>query len=792
MKYGYFDQAAREYVITRPDTPAPWANYVGSPEYGAIITNNAGGYSFVKSAAEGRIIRYRFNADDTPGRYIYLREDETNDFWSLSWQPVGRESAQYLCRHGTGYTILESTYNDIHAQAVFYVPHGHSHEVWALTVHNRGETSRRISIFGYAEFTNDSNYEQDQVNLQYSQFISRTYFKKQYILQTINEHCSNAVNGNAKASRFFGLSGAPVHSYCGDKQAFLGLYNGYGKPQAVQDGLCSNILNYNLNACGALHSILELEAGESKTVIFLLGEKDSQQADALISRYEQPDTVDQEVAYLKQYWHGMLDNFTVTTPDEQFNSMVNTWNAYQCFTTFAWSRAASLIYCGHRNGYGYRDTVQDIQGIIHLAPALAGERLRFMLSAQVHHGGALPLVTFDHKAGQEDTPDDESYGRATGHFSYRADDALWLFPTVYKYLGETGDSAFLDEVIPYADEGSGTVYQHLMKALDFSLNHLGIHRLPAGLHADWNDCLRLGPKGVSTFVAFQLYYALSISRYCAQIKNDSLTDGVLAQRQEELAGVIEKKCSESDRFIRGFTESGEVVGSKTNQEASLWLNPQTWAVISGFAQAKRAETVLNTVYEQLNTPFGARLMDTAFKQYPFDGALALLFNPGTKENAGVFLQTQGWLILAEALLGHGERAFNYYQASCPAAQNDKAEIRVMEPYVYGQFTESTESPFAGRTHVPWLTGTAATVMVACVEGILGIRPDINGLMLKPAIPAAWKQVTIEKTFRGKKLHINILNGTHAQSSLTVNGAVLEGAYIPAALLTADNTINLEL
>ena len=797
MHYGHFDAVAREYVVTRPDTPAPWANYLGSPAYGAIITNNAGGYSFVKSGASGRIIRYRFNEFDRPGRYIYLRDDETGDFWSASWQPVGKPLDTYksACRHGTGYTILEAEYSGIRSEAAYYVPKGKDYEVWRVNVTNASDKPRNISVFGYAEFTCENFYEQDQVNLQYTQFITRTYFKDTFILQTINENCLNAVNESSKETRFFGLSGAKADSYCGDRAAFLGRYRDYGNPISVEHGKLDGTLNYNLNPCGALHTSFLLAPGESKTFVFLLGQKREQQARELIDRYTDATLPDREIEMIKTYWHGKLANLQVQTPDENFNHMVNTWNAYQCFITFNWSRAASLMYCGQRNGYGYRDTVQDIQGIIHLAPEMAKEKIKFMISAQVHHGGALPLVKYNHTPGRENKPEDVSYQKETGHPSYRADDALWLFPTVWKYIAESGDTALLNEIIPYADKGEDTLYHHLERAIGFSLDHLGIHGLPAGLHADWNDCLRLGANGVSVFVTFQLYYAFEIMGRFADFKNDSLMLERMTELKKRLGRIIEAICWDEDRFIRGVTESGQIVGMKSDPEASLWLNPQSWAVISGYADEACAKAILDLVYTELNTKYGARLMAPSFQKHAFDGALALLFNPSTKENGGIFLQAQGWLVLAESLLGRGNRAFEYYMESCPSAQNEIADTRLLEPYVYSQFTESVESPFEGRSHVHWLTGTASTVMVGCVEGILGLRPDIGGLKISPAICSSWKHFTMTKTFRGKKLHIRVVNPNGNEGGcqkMTVNGAAVENGYIPAEILKEENEIIVEM
>jgi len=797
VEYGHFDSEGREYIITRPDTPAPWANYLGSPAYGAIISNNAGGYSFVKSGAAGRLIRYRFNEQDRPGRYIYLRDDETGDYWSASWQPVGKPLDQYksVCRHGTGYTVLEAEYKDLHSEAMYYVPHGKDYEVWKVKVTNKGAKARKLSAFGFAEFTCESFYEQDQVNLQYTQFITRTYFKDSFVLQTINENCLNAVNESRVETRFFGLARADVTSFCGDRAAFLGKYRDYGNPVSVENGRLDGTLNYNLNPCGALHTALVLQPGESTEFVFLLGQKREAQAKELIARYADAGLPEKEVDELKTFWHDKLANLKVKTPDTNFDNMINTWNAYQCFITFNWSRAASLTYSGLRNGYGYRDTVQDIQGIIHLDPDMALDKIKFMISAQVHHGGALPLVKYTHNPGHEDKPEDDSYGASTGHPSYRADDALWLFPTVWKYIAETGNTALLDEVIPYADKGEDTLFVHMKKAIDFSLNNLGIHGLPAGLHADWNDCLRLGAKGVSVFVALQLYYAFEIMIRFAQFKKDAATEKEMVGLKERFGKIIEERCWDSDRFVRGITEDDQVVGKPGDPEASVWLNPQSWAVVSGFADEKRGKAVMDLVYKKLNTKYGARLMAPSYQKHAFEGALALLFNPSTKENGGIFLQSQGWLILAEAMLGRGGRAMEYYLESCPAAQNDIADTRLMEPYVYSQFTESSESPFEGRSHVHWLTGTASTVMVGCVEGILGLRPDMNGLLLSPSIPSAWKSLEIEKVFRGSKLNIKVSNPDGRESGcrkLTVNGTAVEGGYIPASMLKAENEIVLEM
>ncbi len=670
MRYGYFDDKNREYVIDRPDTPSPWVNYLGSPDYGAIISNNASGYSFAKSGANGRILRYIFNNFDQPGRYLYIRDNESKDYWSASWQPVGKDLNSYKskCRHGMGYTCMTANYDGVTSRALYYVPLGKSYEVWGLSITNDSAHTRSLTLSGYAE----------------------------------------------------------------------PLFDTYTDPE---------------------------------------------------------ERMEQELSELKNYWYEKLDHLKVSTPSPEFNTMLNTWNAYNCFMTFIWSRAASFIYCGLRNGYGYRDTVQDIQGIIHLAPEMAAEKLRFMLSAQVSNGGGLPLVKFTHNPGHEDTPDDASYRQETGHPAYRADDALWLFPTVYKYIAETGDMEFLNEVIPFADKDEASVYEHLKRAAAFSFAHLGPHGMPAGLYADWNDCLRLGANGESSFVAMQFYYAMTVLKQFAEYTKDTEYIKYLEEKQEETGNTIQKLCWDQDRFIRGYTEAGKRIGASGDPEANLWLNPQSWSVISGLASVEQADTALTNVYERLNTEYGALLMDPPYHADAFDGALAVIYNQGTKENSGIFSQSQGWLVLAEALRGHGERAFRYFMENAPAAWNDQAEIRRLEPYCYGQFTEGRASEHQGRSHVHWLTGTASTMMVGCVEGILGLRPDLTGITLAPSIPKDWAHLEIQKDFRGKHLHIIIENPDRRESGyrkLILNGRELNGNHIPASLLENENEICLML
>jgi cellobiose phosphorylase len=615
MQYGHFTPN-REYVVTRPDTPEPWVNYLGSPEYGAIISNNAAGYSFVRSGADGRLLRFRFNEPlgTLPGRFIYIRDDETGDYWSNSWQPTGKplDSFESVCRHGTGYTVIQSAYSGIRSEVSYFVPLGRQHEVWQAKIKNESDKARRLSVFTYAELTNLGNYEQDTVNLQYTQFICRTERKGNAILQHINENIYNDWDGSRGIHRFTALAGASASGHMGDREEFLGPYRSYNNPITVETGIASGSDCLNGNGIGSFKIDLVLAPGEEKEFSLIIGEGNYAIVESLIAEYSDPAIAHSRLDEVKAYWHEKLDRFKVKTPDQSFNDIVNTWNAYQCFITFIWSRAASFIYCGLRNGYGYRDTVQDIQGIMHLDHELASERLRFMLSAQVSNGAGLPLVKYTHNPGHEDTPDDESYRLSTGHPHYRSDDALWLFPTVDKYVKESGNTAFYDEVIPFADKDSGTVFEHLKRALQFSQANMTPLNLPAGLEADWNDCLRTGELGVSSFVAFQLRLALEIFREAALLKDDKDSASWAESFRESLDASINEHLFESDRFIRAITEDGLRIGSEASDEAKIWLNPQSWAVLSGYAKGDLAKTILDTVNSRLNTEHGAKIFDPAF------------------------------------------------------------------------------------------------------------------------------------------------------------------------------------
>lgn len=794
MKYGYFDDAAKEYVITRPDTPQSWSNYLGSTEYGAVITNNAGGYGFYKSGARGRFMRLRFNSVpmDQPGRYVYLRDNENGDYWSAAWQPVGKPLDQYqsICRHGTAYSVFESRYAGIATEATYFVPLGQAFEYWRLKVTNDSDRPRNLSAFTYCEFTNQWMTFHDQVNLQYSLFIVKGGMEDGLLRIAIHDNLTpkdaapEALTSDAASHAWMGMAGAAIDGYDTSRDAFLGTYNGYHNPAVVQQGHCTNSNAYGDNACGTLQHNLTLQPGESREMLVLLGIGQARSVGKrTMAEFGSLERADRELRALKDHWHAKLGSLIVNTPDDELNHTVNVWGLYNCLITFAWSRAASLVYNGERDGLGFRDSVQDILGVAAAIPDEAQARLELMLTGQLANGGAIPVIKpFEHRPGHEPEPDAAEY---------RSDDCLWFFNAVPAFVAETGQFELYNKVLPYADTGEATVFGHLRRALEFNLERLGQHGLPCGLAADWNDCLQLGYYGESLFVAFQLRLGLvEYARIAEQL--GKFEEAVWAsEHRAALEANIQKHTWDGDWFIWAIGEDGTVYGTKEYDEGQVYLNTQVWSVISGTATPEQAERCLDTVQERLATPYGLMLSAPPFVNTSVDVMRAVVFNPGVKENAGIFNHTQGWGVMAECMLGRGDRAYEYYRAAMPAAYNEHAEIRQLEPYVQGQTTYSTFSPRAGNCRTSWLTGAAAWGYYSATQYILGIRPELAGLRIEPCIPSKWDGFTATRRFRGKIVQIEVENPQHVcggVASVTLNGEPLEDNLIPADMLGDENQV----
>ncbi len=792
MRYGYFDDANKEYVIERPDTPRSWANYLGSTEYGAIITNNAGGYSFYQSAAQGRLTRLRFDDVplDQPGRTLYLRDKQTGDYWSNAWQPVGKPLDQYktTCRHGTAYTVIQSEYSAIKTETTYFVPLGKTFECWLLKVTNKDSRRRGLSLFTFVEYPGTWHCFNDFLNLQYSHGIVNMDFVDGMIdygssVYTLPSGHS-ILEGDQNRHSFLAFLGGEIVGFDTDRDVFITPYRGYGNPMVVEKGRCTGSKAYGDDGCGSIQIDIDLEPGESRELVVLMGiGKARVEGRKVVRQFGDVTKVKAEFAKLRDYWHNRIQGLAVTSPDPQFNSMMNMWSPFNCLITYSWSRMASLIYSGERDGLGYRDTVQDFMGVMPLIPEEAVQRLELMITGQCSTGGAMPIVmAFTHRPGKEKLPREDEY---------RSDDCLWLFNAIPTYVKETGDVAFYNKVLPFADKGKATVLGHLRKAIEFNLERTGKNGLPSGLQADWNDCLRLGDKGSSIFVALQVRYGLqTYVEVCEMLKKPA--EVRWAKRQlVALDARLDRYGWDGKWYVRAYKPSGEKIGSRENQQGSIYLNVQSWGVLSGHADPRHAEQAMESVHEMLATDYGLMLCAPPYEDILCGEIRAILFNKGSKENASVFNHTQGWAVMAETLLGHGDRAFDYFQRYMPASMNDKAEIRGIEPYVYSQYTHSKYSARYGASRVPWLTGAASWAYYAATQYILGIQPEYEGLRIDPCIPASWEGFTVTRRFRNKTLNIKVTNPSGVQKGIKqilLNGRPIEGNLIPIDQMRKTNDV----
>ncbi len=797
MQYGEFDDKNKEYVITRPDTPKPWSNYLGSTEYGAIITNNAGGYSFYKSGGMGRFARFRFNSipADQPGRYVYIHDHGARDFWSASWQPVGKPLSKYksVCRHGTAYTSIQSQYSGIRSEVTYFVPLGRLFEVWKVRITNASKKKRNLSAFTYMEYAGNWNAIDDLLNLQYVQYIAQMNVVDGIIDHGTNLNIppqpENFKEKDQARHTFQAICGAKVVGFDTDRESFLGPYRTYANPMAVASGKCSGSLAYGDNPCGALQVKFSLSPGQSKEFLVIAGigsaEREGKKA---VGEFSDISRADEELEKLKTFWHEKIETFSAHTPDPELNATVNTWGIYNSLITYAWSRSASLIYSGiDRDGLGYRDTMQDFLGVVHAIPEAAKMRLELMITGQVSTGGAMPVVLpFSHSPGNETAP---------GEDEYRSDDALWMLDAVPAYVNETGDVDFYHKVLPFADKGEDSVFGHMKRALQFNLSRTGPHGLPTGLQADWNDTLRFGRKGESIFVSMQLRHALNVYVDVALLLHRADESSWAKLTIERLSSNIKRYSWDGEWFMRGYRNDGLKFGSKESKEGQIFLNPQTWSVISGLATKEQAESAMEKVHERLASKFGLALCDPPFTKTDHKIVRAVFFNPGLKENAGIFVHTQAWAVMAETILGHGNRAYEYLRAYLPAAYNKKAEIREIEPYVLCQSTHGKQSPRHGVSRIPWLSGSASWTYYAITQYVLGIRPGANGLRIDPCVPSKWKSFTVRRVFREKVLDIQVDNPKGVERGvrkIVLNGATLEGNLIPVARLEQENEVRVTM
>lgn len=798
MRYGYFDDGNREYVITRPDTPLPWINYLGSEEYFGLISNTAGGYSFYRDARLRRLTRYRYNNApfDTGGRYLYLRDNTSGEFWSPSWQPTQRPLENYTCRHGQNYTIIASTYNQIKAQTRYFVPLGETLEIWEVTVTNERSEAANVSLFSSIEFclwdaqddaTNfQRNFSIGQVEVEDGVIYHKTEYRER------RNHFA-----------YFACSAA-LAGFDTQRETFLGPYRGWDRPQVVEQGQSGNSIAHGWAPIGSHHVQLTLAPGETRQIIFVLGYHENprdqkfdppgsqtinkQTVRPIIARYLDPQQVQAAFEKLCSYWTALLTLFQVQTPDEHTNRMVNIWNAYQCMITFNMSRSASFYESGIGRGMGFRDSNQDLLGFVHMIPERARQRILDIAATQLESGGAYHQYQPLTKRGND----------AVG--SNFNDDPLWLILGVVAYLKETGDWSILDEPVPYDNRSRSEqpLYEHLQRSLQYTLDRLGPHGLPLIGRADWNDCLNLntfseepgesfqtttnkdGKVAESVFIAGLFVLATMEMAQLAEIRG--LNQQVQAYRQAaaSMSATALEQGWDGAWFLRAYDNFGQKVGSHECAEGQIFIEPQGICVLAGIGlNSGQAEQALTSVRERLATPHGIILQQPAYSQYYLHLGEISSYPPGYKENAGIFCHTNPWIMIAEARLGHGDQAHDYYRRINPSAREAISEVHRCEPYVYAQMIAGRDAPTHGEAKNSWLSGTAAWNYVAITQWILGIRPTYQGLQIAPVIPADWPGFEVVRRFRDVTYGIQVQRSGPGNSvALTVNGRPINGDIIP--------------
>lgn len=767
MRYGHFDNENREYVIEKVDLPTSWTNYLGVRDMCAVLNHTAGGYLFYKSPEYHRITRFRGNAIpmDQPGHYVYLRDDVTGDYWSISWQPVGKplDQAKYSCRHGMSYSIYECEYNGIKASQKMSVAMDDPVEIWDITIKNTGTEPRELSIFSYLEFS-FHHINIDNSNFQMSLYSAGSSYEDGIIEHDLwyDEFGYQWFTSNFEPDSFDCL-----------RDSFIGVYHSERNPIAVENGICSGSYEKGNNHCGSLHKKLVLQPNEEKRIIFLLGEGNRDAGRKLRDKYANAQAVDWVYAQLKEFWNEKFSKLQVQTPDQGMNTMLNTWNLYQAEINVMFSRFASFIEVGGRTGLGYRDTSQDAMTIPHSNPEKCKMRIVQLLKGLVSKGYGLHLFEPEWFEPEPDVkpfksptvvPTPSVEDRIHGIEDTCSDDALWLISAITEYIKETGEFDFLDQMITYADGGEGTVYEHMTKILDFSAEQIGQHGICKGLRADWNDCLNLG-GGESAMVSFLHYWAienfLELAHFCGR-KEDVLKYEAMAQKVKEAS---DRELWDKEWYVRGITKTGRKVGTMADKEGKIHLESNAWAVLSGAAPEDKGKKAMDAVYENLFTPYGIMLNGPSYTVPDDEIGFVTRVYAGLKENGSIFSHPNPWAWAAECRLGRGNRAMEFYQALCPYNQNDNIEIRQAEPYSYCQFIVGKDHTAYGRARHPFMTGSGGWAYFAATRYMLGIQPQYHELKIDPCIPTEWDHFSVSRIFRGASYEIQVENPTHVSKGV---------------------------
>ncbi|WP_163194549.1 GH36-type glycosyl hydrolase domain-containing protein [Clostridium thermarum] len=796
MKFGYFDDLNKEYVITTPQTPYPWINYLGSQEFFGLISNTSGGYCFYKDARLRRITRYRYNNIplDSNGRYYYVYDG--GDYWTPGWMPVRKELQSYECRHGLGYTSITGKRNDVEVNQFIFVPLDFTGEVHKVTVKNASAEVKNISLFSFVEFclwdahddtTNfQRNFSTGEVELEGSAIYHKTEYRERR-----NHYAFYSVN-------------TKIDGFETDRESFLGMYNGLEAPKTVVNGKASNSVASGWSPIASHQINLSLQPGEEKVLVFVLGYVENKEEEkwespgvinkknavAMQEKFSTTEAVDKAVSELKDYWAALLSKYTLESNDEKLNRMVNIWNPYQCMVTFNMSRSASYFESGVGRGMGFRDSNQDLLGFVHQVPERARERILDIAATQFEDGSAYHQYQPLTKKGNHDIG------------SGFNDDPLWLILGVAAYIKETGDYSILDEQVPFDcnPDNTASLFEHLKRSFYHVVNNLGPHGLPLIGRADWNDCLNLncfsknpgesfqtsgpseGPVAESVFIAGM--FTFIGEDYVALCKHRGLHDEAAEAKEhiENMKEAVIKYGYDGEWFLRAYDAEGKKVGSKECEEGQIFIEPQGFCVMGGIGvEEGLAQKALDSVKERLETKYGIVLQNPPYSKYYLNLGEISSYPPGYKENAGIFCHNNPWIAIAETVIGRGDRAFEVYSKIAPAYLEDISEIHRTEPYVYSQMIAGKDAVRHGEAKNSWLTGTAAWNFVTISQWILGIQPDYNGLKINPCIPKEWDGYTITRQFRGDTYKITIENPNHVSkgvSAIWVDGKQIEGNVLP--------------
>ena len=790
MRYGHFDNEKKEYVIDNVALPASWTNYLGVKDTCVVINHTAGGYMFYKSPEYHRVTRFRGNAVpmDRPGHYVYIRDNDNGDYFSISWQPVGKplDKAQYKCRHGLSYSIYECLYDKIKASQRMTVPMDDDVELWDVVIKNTDDKPRNLSIFSYCEFS-FHHIMIDNQNFQMSLYCAGSSYEDGVIEHDLfyEEFGYQYFTSNFEPDGFDCL-----------RDKFIGLYHTEDNPIAVVNGKCSGSFEKGNNHCGSLQKNIILEPGEEIRLVFMLGEGNREKGKEIREKYSNFENVDNSYKQLEEYWADKMSRLQINTPNEGMNTMINIWNLYQSEVNIMFSRFASFIELGGRTGLGYRDTAQDSMTIPHSNPEKCKERILQLLNGLVSEGYGLHLFSpewFEKKEEKKKPfksptviPGINKKDIIHGIEDACSDDALWLIPSIVEYIKETGDLAFADREVDYADKGRDRVYDHMKSILDFSDRVVGKTGVCKGLRADWNDCLNLG-GGESAMVSFLHYWAInSFLELAGYLGRD---DDV--EKYTAMACKIKKVCEtqlwDGDWYIRGITKNLKKIGTKNDVEGKVHLESNAWAVLSGASDYERGIKAMDSVHKYLATKYGIMLNAPSYTVPDDDIGFVTRVYPGVKENGSIFSHPNPWAWAAECVLGRGDRAMKYYNSLCPYNQNDMIEIRESEPYSYCQFIMGKDHTAFGRARHPFMTGSGGWSYFSATRYMLGIRPDFDKLEINPCIPADWKQFSAVRKWRGATYNITVLNPDAVMKG--VKEIKVNGEIVPEIKVLPEGTVN---